>query len=247
MPVTRHNTPPSHRADRTAGPPGAMRLWAVVPAFNEESRIAAVVRGLAGAVAGVVVVDDGSEDGTADEATRAGAEVVRQDANGGKGAGDSRGTGRCTRARVYARTLRRRRWPASTRRCTGAGGGGHETASASSSASGSSRASGCLAPATTPMSIGSRALSWFIGTEVRDTQSGFRIVRADWLRGTSADCYGVRDRDRDAHPARAPRSVRSSVFRSRPVYTDAPSKLRPLRDTTRTCFLAVKYRFLSRA
>jgi hypothetical protein len=94
--------------------------------------------------------------------------------------------------------------------------------------------------------VGSRALSWFIGTEVRDTQSGFRIVRADWLRGLPLTATGyeietemlIRLARRGATIARIPVAA---------VYTDAPSKLRPLRDTTRTCFLAVKYRFLSRA
>jgi hypothetical protein len=30
------------------------------------------------------------------------------------------------------------------------------------------------------------------------------------------------------------------------AYDGAPSKLRPVRDTTRTCFLALYYRFLCR-
>jgi hypothetical protein len=30
------------------------------------------------------------------------------------------------------------------------------------------------------------------------------------------------------------------------VYSGQPSKLRPIRDTTRTCFLAVYYRFIER-
>src|SRR3954447_18106574 len=66
--------------------PAAMRVWAVIPAYNEEARIASVVRGIAGSVAGVVVVDDGSSDGTAREAERAGSEVIRRPSNGGKGA-----------------------------------------------------------------------------------------------------------------------------------------------------------------
>jgi hypothetical protein len=94
--------------------------------------------------------------------------------------------------------------------------------------------------------IGSRALSWFIGTEVRDTQSGFRLVAADWLRNLPLTATGyeietemlIRLARRGARIARIPVAA---------VYADAPSKLRPLRDTTRTCFLAVKYRFLSRA
>jgi len=58
---------------------------ALVPAYNEGPRIASVV---AGALAHlpVVVIDDGSTDDTADRATAAGAAVVRQVPNQGKGA-----------------------------------------------------------------------------------------------------------------------------------------------------------------
>ena len=60
---------------------------AVVPAHNEAGRIGATVRALAGCpqVARVWVVDDGSTDGTAAEAARAGAAVVRLDRRRGKG------------------------------------------------------------------------------------------------------------------------------------------------------------------
>ncbi len=59
----------------------------VVPAHNEEPTIAAVVAAILVSVpdAEVVVVDDGSEDGTAERAIGAGAEVVRLERNGGKG------------------------------------------------------------------------------------------------------------------------------------------------------------------
>jgi glycosyltransferase involved in cell wall biosynthesis len=63
-------------------------LAVVVPAFDEEARIARTVEG-AGKVAGVdlvVVVDDGSSDGTARAAREAGAVVVRHSRNRGKGA-----------------------------------------------------------------------------------------------------------------------------------------------------------------
>jgi glycosyltransferase involved in cell wall biosynthesis len=62
----------------------------VVPAFEAEASIGAVVRGLAAALgpeAGpVLVVDDGSTDATAAAAEHAGASVVRHDRNRGKGA-----------------------------------------------------------------------------------------------------------------------------------------------------------------
>jgi hypothetical protein len=60
----------------------------VVPAYDEEARVAATVRA-ASAIPGVdlvVVVDDGSTDATADVARDAGAVVVRRAANRGKAA-----------------------------------------------------------------------------------------------------------------------------------------------------------------
>ena len=60
----------------------------VVPAFNEAAVIGEVVRGVAGvlAEAEILVVDDGSSDGTAAAAAAAGARVVRHPYNKGNGA-----------------------------------------------------------------------------------------------------------------------------------------------------------------
>lgn len=65
-------------------PAGDRTVVAVVPAYNEEPRIAAVIRGLRALDLPVLVVDDGSRDRTADVASEAGAQVLRR-ANGGKG------------------------------------------------------------------------------------------------------------------------------------------------------------------
>lgn len=59
---------------------------AVIPALNEATRIAAVVKSTQPYVDRVVVVDDGSSDGTADAARAAGAFVVRHPENCGAGA-----------------------------------------------------------------------------------------------------------------------------------------------------------------
>ena len=59
---------------------------AVIAAFNEARAIDAVVRGLVPQVAEVVVVDDGSRDGTAEAARKAGAVVLRHAVNRGQGA-----------------------------------------------------------------------------------------------------------------------------------------------------------------
>ncbi len=59
----------------------------VIPAFDEEAGIAAVLERLAGhGFLEVIVVDDGSRDGTAERAARAGARVVRHPYNKGNGA-----------------------------------------------------------------------------------------------------------------------------------------------------------------
>jgi glycosyltransferase involved in cell wall biosynthesis len=65
------------------GGPG--RILALVPAHDEASRIGQVVEGALRTVP-VLVVDDGSTDATAEIAERAGATVVRQSPNQGKGA-----------------------------------------------------------------------------------------------------------------------------------------------------------------
>ena len=68
---------------------------AVIPAKDEADRIAATVRAVRGipGVDLVVVVDDGSTDGTAGVAREAGAEVVRHARNRGKAAAMTTGAG----------------------------------------------------------------------------------------------------------------------------------------------------------
>lgn len=75
-----------------------MKISAVVPAYNEAARIGAVLEPLLAApsVAEVIVVDDGSSDGTGDVAGRYGVRVVRLGENRGKGAAMAAGVGEAT-------------------------------------------------------------------------------------------------------------------------------------------------------
>lgn len=69
-----------------------MKVFAVIPAYNEAGRIAAVVKETKKYVKAVVVVDDGSRDRTSEKAQAHGAEVLRNIVNMGKGAALRTGT-----------------------------------------------------------------------------------------------------------------------------------------------------------
>lgn len=85
--------PPAGAGGRGSGGRGAVSVWAVVPAYNEEERVGFTVEALYRSVGcrRVIVVDDGSTDGTAERASRAGATVLRQGRNRGKGQALRRG------------------------------------------------------------------------------------------------------------------------------------------------------------
>jgi glycosyltransferase involved in cell wall biosynthesis len=69
----------------------APRVAALIPAYQAASSVAAVVQGTCAVVPDVVVVDDGSSDPTGVVARAAGATVLRQEPNAGKGAALVRG------------------------------------------------------------------------------------------------------------------------------------------------------------
>ncbi|MBL8258869.1 MAG: glycosyltransferase family 2 protein [Candidatus Competibacteraceae bacterium] len=68
-----------------------MAVAVVIPAYNEAATVAAIVRRARQQVDWVVVVDDGSRDDSAARAEAAGATVLRQSENRGKGASLWRG------------------------------------------------------------------------------------------------------------------------------------------------------------
>mgnify|MGYP001569766112 CR=1 FL=1 len=69
-----------------------MKAIAVIPAYNEVTRIATTVASVLPFVDGVVVVDDGSDDGTADAARIGDTVVLRHAVNRGQGAALRTGT-----------------------------------------------------------------------------------------------------------------------------------------------------------
>ena len=66
-------------------PVDRITVAAVIPAYHEEKHIGDVVRRTLKQLANVVVIDDGSTDATAEEARKAGADVIVHERNLGKG------------------------------------------------------------------------------------------------------------------------------------------------------------------
>jgi glycosyltransferase involved in cell wall biosynthesis len=222
-----------------------MKVCALVPVFNEAATIVAVVRGASACVATVLVVDDGSTDGTAEAAAAAGAEVMRLGRNGGKGTAIRAGLARvfesdATHVLFMDGDLQHRpqEIPALL---------------AEAAASGAAMVIGerTFVREEMPASrywanvIGSWALATLMGVDLSDTQSGFRVVRTDVLRQIPLEATGyefetelvVKLARRGAHIARVPIKA---------VYGGESSKIRPVRDTTRNIVLALVYRFLRR-
>ncbi len=220
-----------------------MTICALIPAYNEARRISDVVHGIRPHVAHVLVVDDGSTDATGDLAAAAGAEVMRLPANRGKGAAIRSGLA-SIQARSFSHVLLLD------------GDMQHAPDDAPLLVEAARRTNADLV-------VGERSFdrermpraryytntisSWvistcFIGQRIVDAQSGYRLIRTDALQRVKLSSRGyeietellIKLSRRGARIARVPIGLH---------YDDAPSKLRPLRDTTRTCFLAVRYRF----
>ena len=222
-----------------------IRVAAVIPAFNEAAAIARVVAGIRGIVDQVFVVDDGSEDETAIRAAEAGAVVLRHERNSGKGNAVRTGLtkvleGPFTHVLLLDGDMQHLPTEAATLITTAANSGADAVL-------GERRFFRENMPASRYHAnrLGSVVLSWFIGVRLRDTQCGFRIFRLDSLRRLRLRATGyeietemlVKVRRRGGRLASVPITA---------VYGNEQSKLRPVRDTTRTCFLAVYYRFLER-
>lgn len=216
---------------------------ALIPAFNEAATIEAVVRGIRPLVRAVTVVDDGSTDGTGVRARDAGAVVIERSINGGKGAAIRMGlttilAGPCSHVLLMDGDLQH--LPEEAGRLI-------ETAERTGAdlVIGERQFDRAAMPAARYYAnwIGSAILSRFVGTTVRDTQCGFRLFAKGILGDLTLVGNGyeietemlVKVRRRGGRIASAPVSA---------VYGRGGSKLRPARDTTRTCFLAVYYRFL---
>ena len=219
-------------------------ICALIAAYNEEPHVGAVVAATAPYVAQVFVVDDGSTDATTARAREAGAVVLRHDRNRGKGCAIRTGLDHVLQE-PYTHVLfldadcqhDPSEIPKLTR-CAARGVGELVV--------GERELNREAMPAARFYSnvIGSRILSALIGAEITDSQSGFRLIRSDLLRKVR-----LTGRKYEIETEMLIKLVRAGATLERvPVrrlqYDGARSKIRPFRDTFRTCMLALRYRYL---
>jgi glycosyltransferase involved in cell wall biosynthesis len=220
-------------------------VCALIAAYNEERHVAQVVAGTLRHVACVVLVDDGSADRTAIHAREAGAMVLRHDSNLGKGRALRTGLDHVLGlpfTHVLFLDADLQHDPAEIPRLLEASRSG-----AGDFILGEREFLKGAMPAARFYSnvIGSRILSWLIGADVIDSQSGFRVIRSDLLRQVRLTGRGYEiETEMLIKLVRAgARLQRVPLHRLR--YDGVRSHMRPFRDTFRTCMLALRYRFLA--
>ena len=219
------------------------RVCVVIPAFREEKRIAAVVHSVRDRGFDVVVIDDGSDDRTGEEARQAGATVVRHEQNQGKGVALNSG---------FTYAVEKHYDGAITMDADGQ----HDPAELPKFVEAYVRTG-------IPVFIGNRMakneemplvrrwtnqfMSWMLsrvmGQYVPDTQCGYRFYRCDVLPFITAHS------ERFAAESEillhvAARGIRIDSVRISTIYGDEKSKINPMVDTVR--FFSMLWRFRKR-
>jgi glycosyltransferase involved in cell wall biosynthesis len=216
-------------------------LCAVIPAFRAEPTLGAVVDGVRRHLARVVVVDDGSDDATAEVARAAGAEVVSLDRNRGKGYALRQGIARALAGEPGAILLLDadgQHDPDDLPAFLRAWDDRHPDL-----------VIGCrledrsdIPPARFWTNyIGSRILTWMTGFELLDSQSGYRLLSAALARrlGLTADGYAI---ESEMLIKAARRGARLEHVRVRTIYNDAGSHFRPVLDTFRISCASIYFK-----
>ena len=204
----------------------------IVPAYQEERRIASVVKAIKAHCPNVVVIDDGSTDRTSAEAEGAGATVLKHDRNQGKGTAlntgfkyaidqgfdlvitmDADGQHSPEEIPKFLDAYIRTGIPVLV---------------------GNRMADQATMP--TIRRLTNQFMSWlltrFMGQYVPDTQCGYRLYRSDVIPFVSAQSEGyAAESEILIHIAR--RGIRIDSVRIATIYGDEQSKIHPFRDTLR--------------
>lgn len=213
----------------------------IIPSFNEARTIGGLVRALVANGLDALVIDDGSGDNTEREALDAGAMVIRNRLNLGKGASVRSGI-------RYVLDKTKYEWIVMMD-----GDGQHHPEDVPMLMAASEKEELDIVVGNRMGQTGnmplvrritntfmSRLLSKFCGQHIPDTQCGFRLMRSDVLRGLKLET----DRFDIESEILIEASVNGCVIRSVPVqtiYGDERSKIHPLRDTIKFLELLAKY------
>ena len=216
-----------------------LRVAALIPAYRCPDRVGGVVAGVRAHVPQVLVVDDGSGDGTAEAARRAGARVVVHDANRGKAAALRSGLA-VLLGEPHSHVLMLD------------ADGQHDPADVPHFLAAAPEADFVLGnrlwrPGAIPAPrywnnfLGTRALQLMTGFPLEDSQCGFRLVAASMLRrmGLVGRRYAidteilVRAGKLGGRFAHVPVSV---------IYDGEPSFYRPVADTVHIVLSAVRFK-----
>jgi len=222
------------------------RLLVVIPTFRAAATIGSVVTAARRVVPNVMVIDDGSDDGSGDVARGAGATVIRFELNQGKGRALQVGFAQATRSgasAVVTIDADGQHDPAEIPRLVTC----WEATGASLVIGARSRGrEGMTASRRFGNRFADRAISFFAGAPVPDTQSGFRLYDAALLASVRLRGSGYElESEVIVKAVRSGLRVASIEVRSPRVDGTTTSHFRPWADTARICWAVVASRLRS--
>lgn len=207
-----------------------MKTAALIPAFREEKHIEQVVRETRKHLPRVLVVDDGSPDATADAAEAAGADVLRNGRNLGKGASLALGLERLFADGFDAALCLDadgQHLPAEIPRFL-------EAAAQADLVIGNRMANAASMPLVRLWTnrITSGILSRLAGVPVPDTQCGYRLIRREAWRSVTVKSRNY-EFEGEMIVAVGRRGLRIASVPVSTVYADEVSTINPVSDTIR--------------
>jgi glycosyltransferase involved in cell wall biosynthesis len=210
----------------SSAPEPAPRVVALIPGYNEGPRIGPVVRGALVHLP-VIVVDDGSADDTSERAREAGATVIEQRPNAGKGAALRAG-------------FRRALDEGADAVLTLDADGQHDPAEIPAFLAAFAaepppdlvigRRNFRAMPPIRRLSntVGGKAFSWAVGREIPDNQSGYRLIGRRIMEATVDSDEGGFEFEVEMITTCVRTGGTIAWVPIRTIYAGAPSHIRPL-------------------